>query len=206
MDVAGQHVLGVGQNGPGIVGEDDLHLSARLTDQIGIIVHIVHAGKGVGGVAEQLAVALQREHILVGVHTLFVHHVLINEVIAHLVGGIGQHQDHLLGALGDAAQANSKTVAAEDGEDHANGLSAQLRLYIGGNIVHRGIVTLGAGHNGLSHGDYVAVAYGERAIVDRLQDRPGDDLGQVISAADNGGADTHGYGADHPAHRTTLLL
>lgn len=206
MDVAGQHGLGVGQDGPGIVGEDDLHLGAGFPDQVGIIVHIVHAGEGVGGVAEQLTVALQREHILIGVDPLFIQHILVNEMVAHLIRGIRQHQDHLFGALGDAPQADSETVAAEDGEDDANGFSAQLGLYIGGDIVHRGVVTLGAGHNGLSHCHYVAVAYGERAIVDRLQDRPGDDLGQVISAADNGGADTHGYGADHPAHRTTLLL
>ena len=96
VDVTGQHVLGVGQDGPGVIGEDDLHLRAALPDQVGIVVHIVHAREGVDGVAEQLPVTLQGEDILIGVHPLLVHRIHIDEVIAHLVGGVGQHQDDLL--------------------------------------------------------------------------------------------------------------
>ena len=53
VDVAGQNVLGVVQNGPGVVGEEDLHLRAALPDELGVVVHIVHAGEGVDNLSRR---------------------------------------------------------------------------------------------------------------------------------------------------------
>ena len=56
VDVAGQDVLGVGQDCTAVICEDDLSLSAFLTDQIAVVLDIVNAGEGVDIVAKQLTV------------------------------------------------------------------------------------------------------------------------------------------------------
>ena len=206
MDVAAQHVLGVWQDGSGVIGEDDLHLRAAFPDELGVIFHIVHTGEGVLLIAEQLAVALQGKHVPIGVYALFVQEVQADQVVAHLVGGIAEHQDDFLGPLGDAPQADGKAVAAENGEDDAHGLAAQLGLHIVGDIVHRGIVALGAGHDSLSHGNHVTVPDGEAVVSGRLQHGIGDDLHQVITAADDRGPQAAGNGTDHTTHVGTLLI
>lgn len=64
-----------------------------------VIVHIVHTGEWMGGVSEQLAVALQGKHVPIGVYALFVHPVHVDQMVAHLVRGIGEHQDDFFGAF-----------------------------------------------------------------------------------------------------------
>ena len=202
VDVAAQHVLGVGQNGPGIVGKDDLHLGPAALDQLLVVGHIVHPGEGVLFIAEEPAVLLQGEHVLIGVHPLLVYRIQADQVVAHLVGGVAE----LLRPFGDAPQADGKAVTAEDGEDHPHCAAPQLGLHVGGDIVHRGVVALGPGHNGLGHGHNVPVPEGKAVLLRGLQQGTGDDLHQIVSAADNGGADAPGNGTDHTAHKGTLLV
>ena len=200
MDVTMQHILGVVQNGAAVVGKDDLRLGAALPDEAFVIFHIVHAGEGMLFIAEQLPVPLQGQHIAVGVDALFVQRVQAHQVVAHLVRGIAQHQHHLFGAPGDAPQADGEAVAAEDGENDAHRPAAQLGADIPGDVVHSGIVALGTGHDGLGHGDDVAVANGKAVLRGGLQHGIGDDLGQIIAAADDGRADAPGNSTDHTAH------
>ena len=203
MDVAVDDILGIGQDGLGVIGEDDLRLRAAVPDQVHVVGHIVHAGEGVHGVAEQLPVFFQGQHVPVGVHALFVHHIRVDQVIAHLVGGIAQHKNDLLCALGNAPQADSEAVAAEDGENNAHRFTAQLFLYIGGNIVHGGIVALSTGHDGLGHGHYIPVPDGKAILRlgGSLQNGLGDDLHQIVAAADNRRPDAPGNSTDHTAHK-----
>ena len=49
-----------------------------------------------------------------------------DRVIAHFIGRIAEHQHDLLRAAGDAAQADGKPVPAQNREDDADGLSAQM--------------------------------------------------------------------------------
>ena len=193
-------VLGVVQDAAGVIGEDHFHLGAGLPDQLGIVIHVVDAGEAVDPVAEELPVALQGQQIPVGVHALGVQTVPVHQVVAHLVRGIGEHEDHFLRALGNAPQADGKAVAAENGEDDADGLAAQLLLHVCGDIVHRGVVALGTGHDGLGHGDDVPVMEGEALLLGGGQDGCGHDLLEIVSLADDGGADAPGNSSYHTTH------
>jgi len=124
-------------------------------------------------------------------------------VVAHLVGGVAQHQDDLPSPLGNAPQAHGKAVAAEDGEDDAHGATAQLGLYVGGDVIGGCIVALGPGHDGLGHGHHVPVTDGEAVLRLRgsFQDGLGDNLHQIVAAADDGSPDTPGDSTDHTAHK-----
>ena len=102
MDVAAENVLGVVQDGPAVVGQDHLHLTAAALDDFLVVGDIVHAGEDMLVVAEEGAEFLLGEDILVGVHALLVHQVQVHQVVAHLVGGIAEHEDDLLGAGGNA--------------------------------------------------------------------------------------------------------
>ena len=188
VDVTAQHVFGVGQDGAGVVGKENLHLRAALPDELGVIVHIVHPGKGVLVVSEERPVALQGEYILIGIYSLLVHQVQVHQMVAHLVGGVGEQQHDFLGALGNAPQADGKAVAAEDGEENADGLSPQLGPHVGGDVLHRGVIALGPGHDGLRHGDDIPVTHGKAVLTGGLQHGSGDNLHQIVPASDDGGA------------------
>lgn len=70
VDVAGQNIPRVLQNGTRVVCEDDLSLSAGRLDELLVVVNVVNAGEYVGLVAEQLAVLLLGQDIGPGVYTL----------------------------------------------------------------------------------------------------------------------------------------
>ena len=199
-------IFGVVQDAAGVIGKDHFHLGAGFPDQLSIVIHVVDAGEAVDPVAEELPVALQSQQIPVRIHALLVQTVPVHQVVAHLVRGIGEHQDHFLRALGDAPQADGKAVAAEDGEDDADGPAAQLLSHVGGDIVHRGVVALGPGHNGLSHGDDVPVMEGKALLLGGGQDGCGHDLLQIVSLTDDGGADAPGYSSYHTTHRFFTCL
>ena len=151
-------------------------------------------------VAEQLAIALQGQHVAVGIDALLIEQVEIQQVIAHLVGRIAEHQDDLLCALGDAAQADGEAVAAEDREDHADGFAAELGTHVVSNVVNGGVVALRAGDNRFGHGDDVTIARPQSVLLHRFHNGTGDDLHQVVPLADNGRTHAHGNSTDHSAH------
>ena len=156
---------------------------------------------------EQLAVLLQGEDVGVGIDTGLVDLVQRHQLVAHLVGGVGQHQHHLLAAHGDTAQADGEAVAGEDGEDHTDSLTAQLGADVVSDVLHRAVVALSAGHDGLGHGDDVAVTKLKALGLGGLQDALGDDGGQIVALADDGAANTPGYGTDFSClfHNVYLL-
>ena len=77
--------------------------------------------------------------------------------IAHLVRGVAQHQNHLLAAAGNAAQADGKTVTGQDGENNTDGLAAQLGADILGNGIDGCVVTLRTCNDSLRHSDDITV-------------------------------------------------
>ena len=101
MDVAGEDVIGVGEDGGRAVGEDDLALRAHFPDEVAVISHVVDAGEGMAVLAEERAVLFEGEDVRVGIDPGFVERVEGNEFVAHLVGGVAQHQNHLLTSHGD---------------------------------------------------------------------------------------------------------
>ena len=149
-------------------------------------------------IAEKLPVFLQREDVPIGVHALFVQSVQRDKVVAHLVRGVGELENDLLTALGDAPQTDGKAVAGEDGEHNAHGAAAQLGTDIGGDLVHGGVIALSAGHNGFGHGHNVPVPDGKAVLrgAGGVQDGLGNDVDQIVPLTDDGGPETSGNGAD----------
>ncbi len=90
--------------------------------------------------AELLPELLLGEGVPVGVHPGLVQQLLAHQVVAHLVGGVGEEQHDLFGPPGKAPEEDGKAVAAEDGEHHADGLPAQPCPDVGGDLVHGGVV------------------------------------------------------------------
>ena len=146
--------------------------------------------------AEQLTVFRLRQHVGIGVHARGVDLIQADQLVAHLVGGVAEHQHDFFGALGDAPQADGKAVAGEDGEDHADCTAAQLRFHVRRDIVHGGVVALGPGYHGFRHGDHVPVTQGKALAFGGFQHAVRHDLRNVVSLTDDGAADAAGTGAD----------
>ena len=67
-----------------------------------------------------------------------------HQMVAHLVGGIAEHQHDLLHAGGDALQQQGEAVAAENGERYAHRLAAGLGADIGSDLRHSKLKCKGA--------------------------------------------------------------
>ena len=189
MDIAGEQAVGIGEDGLRAVGEDDLDLSAALADELLIVFDIIDAGKGVAHRAEQLAEARKRQHIAVRVNVGCVEGVEADDLVAHLVRGIAEHQHDPFSSAGDAAQADGEAVAREDGEQNADRPAAQLGSDVGGDSVGRCIVALRARHDRFRHRHNVAVVQRKAVARGGSQHAFGHDGGEVVSLADDGAAD-----------------
>ena len=119
MDITAKDMLGVVQDGPAVVGQNDFYLTAAALDEILVVSDIIHAGKEMLVVAEELPVLLLAENIPIGGYPLLIYQILIYQVIAHLVSGIAELKDNFLDPRGNTPETDGKTVPAENGEDHA---------------------------------------------------------------------------------------
>ena len=66
-----------------------------------------------------------------------------------------------------------------------DGVTAKLIVYIGGNLINAGIITLCTGHDCLGHTDHIPVSRNESFHVHSFNDRAGYDVHHVIALADN---------------------
>ena len=181
-------------------------MTSTSADEVHVIGHVVHAGKGVELIAEELAVFFEAQYVAVGVDALFVHHVDVDQVIADLVRGVREHQHDFLCAFGNSAQTDGKAVAAENGEDDADRLSAKLLANVERDVVDRCVVSLRSGNDGFGHRDDVAVTNFKALLLRGLQDTVNDDFTQIVALADDRGANASGYGSHHAAHEQHLLF
>ena len=208
MDIAGDDVLRVVEDRARVVREHELDLGAAGADQIAVELDVVHAGERVLFITEQLAVLLKRQHVAHGIDALLVQQILVEEMVAHLVGGVAELQHDLLRAHRDAAQADREAVAAQDREHDADGAAAELGADVRRDVLHGGVVALRAGHDGLGHGDHVAVAHGKAEAVLRrrgLQHAVDHDLSQIVALADDRRADASGNSTYHSIHEEHLF-
>ena len=206
VDIAGQDGFGVVQDGTRVVGKDDLCLSAGLFDELLIIGDVIYAGKDMGPVAKMRTVLRKAEHIAPGVDALFIYKIGVDQMVADLIGRIAEHEHDLFAAHGDALEADGKAVAAENGENYTHGAAAELGADIGRDVLHARIVALGARHDGLGHGDDVAVLHGERRALGGGHDRINHDLRKVVSCTDDRGTDAARYCTDHSFHSVVLFF
>ena len=121
-------------------------------------------------------------------------------MVAHLVGGIAQHQHHLFHAQGDAPQQQGEAVAAQNGERDTYGLAAGLGLHVGGDLLAGGVVALAAGHHGLGHSHHIAITGGDAVFLQRVQNGVHRGLDDVVALAENRRANAPDDRAQSSAH------
>ena len=138
---------------------------------------------------------LQIQHVVPRVDARLVQLIQRHQMVAHLVRGIAEHQHHLLHTGGNAAEQQGEAVAAEDGEGDAHSLAAGLGLHVGGDLLHRGIVALAAGHHGLGDSRHILVMGLDAVLLQCRQDRGDHALHHIVALTENGGANA-------PCHRT----
>ena len=146
--------------------------------------------------AEQLAILLQGEHVAVGIDARLIDLVQGHQLVTNLVGGVGEHQDDLLTALCNTAQADCKAVTGQNGENDADRAAAQLCFDVGGNVLDAAVVALRASDDGFGQGDDVAVAQLKAFDLSSLQDAFGDESGEIIALTNDGATDAAGNGTD----------
>ena len=189
VDIAAEDVVRQRGGGLGAVGKDYLALRALLADDVLVVLDVVHAGEGVADGAEDAAVLGQRQHVGIGVDAAVVHRVLVKEVVADLIGGVGEHQHDLFAAAGYASQADGKAVPGKNGEHDGDGLAAQLGAHVGGNVVNRGVVAVGAGYDAFGDGDDVALVQLKALLGHCGLNSVGGELDYVVAFAYDRGTD-----------------
>ena len=146
---------------------------------------------------EERAVALLVEHVGPRVDPGGFELFLRNEGVAHLVARVAEHQHDLFRAARNAAQADGEPVAAEDGEDHADGVIAEFGADVLRDVVGGGVVALRLGDDRLGHAHDVAVVEGKALACGGFEHGIGDDLREVVPRPDNRGAHAPDSGTDH---------
>ena len=126
--------------------------------------------------------------------------IRVDQVVAHLVRGVGEQQHDLLAAHRHAAQQQGEAVAAEDGECHAHGLAAGPGAHVLGDLLAGGVVALAAGHHGLGHGHHVAVTGGDVVFSQCIQHGADGDVHHAVALAEDGGAHAPDHGTQSSAH------
>ena len=187
MYIAADDIFGVLDDRFGVVCKYNLGLGALLADHGFVVFHVINAGEGMFDIAEETAVIFKAEDVGVGVHAAVVERVLVKEMVADLVGGVGQHEYDLFAAARDAAQAYCKAVAGKDREHNADGAAAELGLDVGRDIVNAGVVAVCARNNGFGDGNDVALAQLEAVLGHRGHDGIRDYLNYIVALTHDGG-------------------
>jgi len=206
VDVAGQHLVGVVEDGLWIVGKNDFYLSAAFTNQLGVKFNIVYTGEWVQHLAEQLAVFCFGQHVAPWVDALFVEQLLVDKVVADLISREAEHQNDLFCAAGNALEADRKAVAAQDREDDTDGFSAKFVFDIGSDVIDVRIVSLCACNDRLGYSDNISVVEGKAFAFACCQDRIDDDFCKVVTFADDGRTNAAGYGTYQSFHNQNPLF
>ena len=191
VNVAGEDAIGIVQDRFCLICKHDLNLSAAGADEVGVVFHVVNTGElQLGVIAEELTVALQRKNVAIRIHACRIDLIERDHRVSNLVGGIAEHKHNLLCALGNAAQADRKTVTREDREQNTDGAAAELVSHVLGDRINRCIVTLCTCNDRLSHRNNVAVTQLKALCLCCLQHTVGHDCGKIIALADDGATDT----------------
>ena len=116
--------------------------------------------------------------------------VFIKQMVAHLIRGVADDQMDLLKALGHAAQADGETVSGQDGEENNGFVATDLGLDILRDIVNRGVVAVGAGHDGLSYCDNILAVKRKALFLGGVDNTACNDADQIIALTDDGHTNT----------------
>jgi hypothetical protein len=107
--------------------------------------------------AEQRVEIPFRQHVGVRVYVCIIDPLRLHQTVAHLVRRITQLYDKGIGARGDPFEADGKTIAAQDRENHSHRPGREFRAHIGGNLFNRRVVPLRPRDNSLRNAYYIVV-------------------------------------------------
>ena len=158
MDITAENMICIVQYCSRRVGKDDFTLGAGIMDQLFIVIHIIYTCETVNFIAKQFPVLFQRENILKRVNSRFFHLIQRDQMVAHLIGRVRKHQDNFFCSFSNSTEADSKPVPAEDRENNAYRLPSEFCFYICSNVINRGVISLGTGHNRFCHRNDISVA------------------------------------------------
>ena len=196
VDIAINNMIRILQNSLGLIGENDLCFRAAGTNQVPVVCNIVNTGKFVAVDTEKFSVFFQSQNIAVGIDPCFIDLIQADQFVTDFVRRITQHQNHLFYTFGDSPEADGKTVAGKDGEDHTDRSAAQFGFDIVGNIIHAAIVSLCTCYNRFCDCDDISVTNRKPFIFSCFQHTVCDDLAQIISLTNDRAADASGYCTD----------
>ena len=108
-------------------------------------------------------------------------------MVAHLVGGIGQHDDELVHARRYAAQQHGEPVSRKNGEDEPHRAAASLGADILRDLLHGGVIALRAGDHRFGNGEHIAVlnVKSGRGVSRRGEQTLHRDGGEIVSLPDD---------------------
>ena len=185
MDIAADDVLGEAEHRPDVIGEEYLGIGSELFIQS----NVIHSGKGVlNFLAEELAVSLLAQHILIGIDALRIQIIVGDEVIADLVGRIAQLDIQLIEAPGDALEQQGKPITGKDRQYDTGRTAREFAADIRRYLVHSGIIALCAGNGGFRYGEDIAVARGKAFRFCRAEHAIDRHAGKIIALFEDRGA------------------
>ena len=144
------------------------------------------------------------QHVVALSYDGFVQQIQVHQMVAHLVGGIGEQDHHLLAGQGDALEQKREAISAQDGEGDAHGAAAGLGAHVGGDVLDGGIVALGPGHDGFGDGHHVPISRGDARLFPGGLHGLGGDGGDVVALTDDGRSHAPNYSTDG-SHTQNLL-
>ena len=127
-------------------------------------------------------------------------------MVAHLICREAEHQHNLLCASGNSLQADRKAVAAQNREDYADGLAAQLCADICRNIINVSVVALCASYYCLCYCYYILVVKIKSLAAACCQNRIHYDFCQIVPFTDDGCAHAAGYSTYQSFHNKNPLF
>ncbi len=177
VDVAGQHLVGVVEDGLWIVGKNDFYLSAAFTNQLGVKFNIVYTGEWVQHLAEQLAVFCFGQHVAPWVDALFVEQLLVDEVVADLVSRKAEHQNDLFRAAQCPLRQTEKRLRLRIGKMTPMVSPPSFVFDIGSDVIDVRIVSLCACNDSASVTATTSLSWKEKpSLFACCQDRIDDDF------------------------------
>gem|GEM_PF-6019651 len=101
VDVSGNDVLGVFEDGTWVVCEDDLAFGAFGLNEFFVVAWVIHAGEWVTDDTEELSPFLKGEDILEWIDVLLIEKVEVDKAVSDLVAWIAKDDGDLAGSTRD---------------------------------------------------------------------------------------------------------
>ena len=101
VDVSGDDILGVFENGTWVVGEDDFAFGAFGLNEFFVVAWVIHSGEWVTDNAEEFSPFLKGEDILEWVDVLLIEKVEADKAVSDFIAWVAKDDGDLAGSTRD---------------------------------------------------------------------------------------------------------